>query len=151
MGWLRNIFMARQGAVVRTGKPPKEMRMTWKVVRIDGPTAPDELGPEPLGVIISSDDMLARTQPLLFCPLIRREKSGVPLAPMPWHVEVAVQKPGDMSPAERWLLCTKIVLPTSLNEIDTDGLSRGELTPQSRHAAAEMLKKWLPLFPTVAR
>jgi hypothetical protein len=127
------------------------MRMTWKVVRIDGPTAPEELGPEPLGVIISSDEMLAKTQTLLFCPLIRREKAGVALAMLPWHVEVGVQKPGDSSPPEPWLLCTKIVLPTSLNEIDTDGLSRGELTASSRRAAADMLKKWLPLFPAAAR
>jgi hypothetical protein len=42
------------------------------------------------------------------------------------------------------LMSTKIVLPTTLNEIDRDGRQRGRLAPASRRDAAAKLKKWLP-------
>ncbi|MGB8363609.1 MAG: hypothetical protein ACLQUZ_15480 [Rhizomicrobium sp.] len=132
-------------------KPQKEMRVTWRVVRVDGPTAPEEMKPEPLGVIISTDEMLAKTQTLLFCPLIRGNKGGVALPMLPWHVEVEVQKTNNSGTPERWVMSTKIILPTSLNEIDTDGMDRGQLTKQSQRKASEKLKEWLPSFRDIAR
>ncbi len=122
--------------------------MTWRVVRLDGPV-PKAVGK--YGVIISSDAMLEKTQTLLFSPLINGidAEQGLAVASLPWHVEVSIaERQGQAEvPYKRLLLSTKIVLPTALNEIDTDGLQRGKLDETSQRRAIEKFKQWMPLFP----
>ncbi len=135
----------------------KNASMTWKVIQLDGPL-PKEIGlpvshdGKSYGVVISSDAMLEKTQTLLFCPLINGvDKDDLPFAALPWHVEVKVEDHPNYAriPFGRILMSTKIILPTSLNEIDQDRRQRGRLLPASRREAVAKLKKWLPLGPDI--
>lgn len=122
--------------------------MRWKVVHLDGPLT-KQIGLDvEYGVVISSDAMLEKTQTLLFCPLINGlDKEGVPLAKLPWHVEVKLDEKANQArvPYSRKLLSTKIVLPISLNEIDRDGHERGRLSAESRAEVSRTLRRWLPM------
>jgi hypothetical protein len=138
----------------RSGTQARDMRMLWKVIRLDGPL-PKEIGlAAEYGVVISTDAMLAKAQSLLFCPLISGiDKDGKALGIMPWHVEVAIEKKPEYAGLNysRILMSTKIVLPTALNEIDSDGLERGWLNKDSQRKASEKLKDWLPNFRDLTR
>lgn len=129
-------------------KPASNQSVRWKVIHLDGPLM-KQIGLDvEYGVVISSDLMLDKAQTILFCPLINGlDKEGVPLAKLPWHVEVSIEEKGHQArvPYSRKLLSTKIVLPISLNEIDRDGRERGRLSAESRAEVLRTLKKWLPL------
>jgi hypothetical protein len=143
----------------RLSAPKRDMRMTWKVVKIGEPVLEGMglVGKIEYGVIISTDEMLAQTQTLLFCPLF----DGVDrvaqkaLAILPWHVEVDIRPEPDKHFAEidltRKYVSTKIVLPVGSNEIDMDGLERGYLDEHSRIAVARKLALWMPSFARIAR
>ena len=157
---LSGVYMAFfwPGLVTRKSASMKrDMRATWKVVLLGGPL-PEAVGlPKDVkyGVIVSTDEMLERTQTILFCPLI----SGVdedenPLAILPWHVPVQIRPEPDKHIAEinyaRKFVSTKIVLPIAFNEIDMDGRERGYLDEHSRAAVATKLAAWLPAFSRIA-
>ena len=147
MGWF-------SGGNKRLNAPKRDMRTTWKVVKLGDPVLETFLLPDNLryGVVISSDEMLAQTQTLLFCPLINGldENSGAPMAILPWHVVVDIRndpdKPIVETGYERKLVSTKVVLPIAAGEIDMDGLERGYLDEASRTAVAKKLAVWLPSF-----
>lgn len=153
------VFFWPGSGIRKSPAPKRDMRMTWKVVQLGGPL-PEGLGladKVKYGVVISSDEMLAQTQTLLFCPLINGvdDKTSTPLATMPWHVEVDVRPEPDRHLAEvefgRKYVSTKIVLPIGHNEIDMDGLERGYLDEASRVAVARKLATWMPGFTRYAR
>lgn len=134
----------------------RDMRTTWKVVQLGGPILKGLGMAEKIkyGVIVSTDEMLAQTQTLLFCPLISGlDESGNMLALLPWHVEVAVkadpQRHAQIEYTHSYI-STKIVLPIAHNEIDTDGRERGYLAEASQVAVAEKLASWLPQFSKLA-
>ena len=112
-------------------RPITGQSVRWKVVHLDGPIV-KQIGLDcEYGIVISSDLMLEKAQTILFCPLINGlDKEGMPLAKLPWHVEVRVDERQDQArvPFSRKLVSTKIVLPISLNEIDRDGRARGRLS-----------------------
>lgn len=132
----------------RSDRPMPPHSVRWKVVHLDGPIT-KQIGLDvEYGVIISSDAMLEKAQTLLFCPLINGlDKDGMPLARLPWHVEVSIDERQDHArvPYSRKLLSTKIVLPIALNEIDRDGRPRGRLAPESRAEVVRTLRRWLPM------
>lgn len=131
-------------------KAPKEIRMTWKVVRIDGPICKEVGLKTQLGVVISSDAMLERTQTLLFCPLLTGDEK--PQQMMPWHVPVTIEAmPNGEAPLfTDGVISTKVVLPVALDEVDVDQRDRSRLDRPSRQRAAACLKEWLsfPIEPT---
>lgn len=144
---------ARKAAALK-----RDMRTAWKVVLLGGPL-PKGLGLEDkikYGVIISTDEMLAQTQTLLFCPLINGidEESGAGLAILPWHVPVDIRQDPDKHYAHvgfaRKFVSTKIVLPIGANEVDMDGLERGYLDDRSQIAVAAKLSHWMPRFAQIA-
>jgi hypothetical protein len=142
----------------RSNAPKRDMRMTWKVVKIGEPVLEGMglVGKIEYGVIISTDEMLAQTQTLLFCPLFEGidKSTQTALAILPWHVEVDVRQEPDRHLAEvglaRKYVSTKIVLPIGSNEIDMDGLERGYLDDHSRVAVARKLALWMPCFAKIA-
>ncbi|NIK87512.1 hypothetical protein FHS83_000830 [Rhizomicrobium palustre] len=130
----------------------RDMRTTWKVVRLGGPILKSLGMAEKIkyGVIVSTDEMLAQTQTLLFCPLINGvDDNDNMLALLPWHVDVKItcdpKRHAQIEYAQKYV-STKIVLPISHNEIDTDGRERGYLDEASQAAVAEKLAAWLPQF-----
>ena len=134
------------------------MRTTWKVVKLGEPVLEgfgltDKFE---YGVVVSTDEMLAQTQTLLFCPLFSGidEMSQTPLAILPWHVEVEIRPDPDKRVAllgyERKYVSTKIVLPVAAGEIDNDGLERGYLDEHSRMAVSKKLAAWMPQFARLA-
>ena len=138
--------------------PKRDMRTTWKVVKLGEPVLEgfgltDKFE---YGVVISSDEMLAQTQTMLFCPLFSGidEDTRVPLAVLPWHVEVEIRPDADKRNAEtgyeRKYVSTKIVLPVAAGEIDMDGLERGYLDEHSRIAVSKKLAAWMPQFARLA-
>lgn len=138
--------------------PKRDMRTTWKVVKLSEPVL-ESYGLKDkaeFGVVISSDEMLAQTQTMLFCPLFSGvdPDTDVPLATLPWHVEVEIRADSDKRNAsvnyDRKYVSTKIVLPIGSNEIDMDGLERGYLVEHSRAAVAKKLAVWLPQFSRIA-
>jgi hypothetical protein len=138
--------------------PKRDMRTTWKVVKLGGPLPEGVgLGDVEYGVIISTNDMLEQAQTLLFCPMFEGvdEKTEKPLAIMPWHVQVEIRQEPDRNFAEvklaRKYVSTKIVLPIGHNEIDMDGLERGYLDEHSRIAVARKLAMWMPSFARLSR
>jgi hypothetical protein len=152
------VFFGLGSSLRRSPAPKRDMRMTWKIVQLGGPL-PEGLGladKVKYGVVISSDEMLAQTQTVLFCPLINGvdDKTLTPLATMPWHVEVDIRPEPDRHLAEvefsRKYVSTKIVLPIGHNEIDMDGLERGYLDEMSRVAVAKKLSTWMPSFARIA-
>lgn len=154
MGYLSwaSLLGAKKKAVVHQ----RDMRTTWKVVQLGGPIL-KSLGMADkikYGVIVSTDEMLAQTQTLLFCPLINGVDDGSRLALLPWHVEVKIKDDPERHYApidyEHKYISTKIVLPISHNEIDTDGRERGYLCEASQVAVADKLSAWLPQFAKVA-
>lgn len=152
MGFFGLGFGARKSTA-----PKRDMRMTWKIVQLGGPL-PEGLGladKVKYGVIISSDEMLAQTQTLLFCPLINGlDDDGNLLAMLPWHVPVEIREAGNKDFAQveygRKYVSTKIVLPIGYNEIDMDGRERGYLDEHSRAAVAAKLAAWFPPFAKIA-
>jgi hypothetical protein len=142
----------------KSNAPKRDMRMTWKVVKISEPVLEGLglTGNFEYGVIISTDEMLAQTQTLLFCPLFEGvdKTTQTALAILPWHVEVDVRQNPDKPHAEiglaRKYVSTKIVLPIGSNEIDMDGLERGYLDDHSRIAVARKLALWMPSFARIA-
>jgi hypothetical protein len=143
----------------KLGAPKRDMRTTWKVVKLGEPVLEGMGLPVKIqyGVIISSDEMLAQTQTLLFCPLISGidENTSAPIAILPWHVQVEIRQEVDRHIAEldygRKYVSTKLVLPIGSNEIDMDGLERGYLDEHSRVAVSKKLAVWLPQFARIAR
>lgn len=136
----------------------RDMRATWKVVKLSDPVLEGMGLPGKIkyGVIVSTDEMLAQTQTLLFCPLIDGvDENESPLAILPWHVPVEIRAEPDKHLADircaRKYVSTKIVLPIGSNEIDIDGLERGYLDERSRVAVATKLAVWLPSFSRIAR
>ena len=125
--------------------------MTWKVVRIDGPICKEVGLKTQLGVVISSDAMLERTQTLLFCPLLTGDEK--PQQMMPWHVAVTIDNMpnGEAPPFADGVLSTKVVLPVALDEVDVDQKDRSRLDRASRARVAECLKRWLPFAIEPAR
>lgn len=130
----------------------RNMRTTWKVVQLGGPILKSLGMAEKIkyGVIVSTDEMLAQTQTLLFCPLISGlDEGGNTLAILPWHVDVKIacdpKRHAQIEYAHKYV-STKIVLPISHNEIDTDGRERGYLDEASQAAVAEKMASWLPQF-----
>jgi hypothetical protein len=120
---------------------------TWKVVKIDSPLL-QKFVEKPYGVIISSDDMLARTHTAMFCLLVEGVAQGEkPAALEPWHVEVGfVVEPHQEAPNLRApRLSTKLIFPAEPNEMDRDSREHGRLDAPSIAAASKMLKLWLPL------
>lgn len=136
----------------------RDMRMTWKVVKLGDPVLEGFglKGTIEYGVIISSDEMLEKTQTLLFCPLFSGvdKASGTPLAVLPWHVPVQIRREPERHNVEvdygRKYVSTKIVLPIAAGEIDMDGLERGYLDESSRIAVAKKLAAWMPSFARIA-
>jgi|GEM_PF-1711127 len=144
------------GAGKKAAGHQRNMRTTWKVVQLGGPIL-KSLGMADkikYGVIVSTDEMLAQTQTLLFCPLINGVDEGSRLAILPWHVEVKISDNPERHYApvdfEHKYVSTKIVLPISHNEIDTDGRERGYLAEASQIAVAEKLAAWFPQFTKLA-
>jgi hypothetical protein len=153
------MFFFWPGAGARKLSAPKrDMRTTWKVVKLGEPVLEGMGLPDKIqyGVIISSDEMLAQTQTLLFCPLISGidENTSSPTAILPWHVQVEIRQEAGKPIAEldfaRKYVSTKIVLPIGSNEIDMDGLERGYLDEHSRVAVSKKLAVWLPQFARIA-
>lgn len=154
MGYLS--WTSLLGAKKKTVVYQRDMRTTWKVVQLGGPILKGLGMADKIkyGVIVSTDEMLAQTQTLLFCPLISGVDEGSRLALLPWHVEVKIKDDPERHYApidyEHKYVSTKIVLPISHNEIDTDGRERGYLAEPSQIAVAEKLSAWLPQFAKVA-
>lgn len=158
LGGVYMMFFWRGTGSRRASAPKRDMRTMWKVVQLGGPL-PEGLGladKVKYGVIISTDEMLAQTQTLLFCPLISGidELSSSPLAVMPWHVQVEIKQDPEKHNAEidfgRKYISTKIVLPIGHNEVDLDGRERGYLDEASRIAVAKKLALWMPSFSRIA-
>ena len=135
----------------------RDMRTTWKVVQLGGPTLKglglaDKIK---FGVIVSTDEMLAQTQTMLFCPLINGVDEGNLLAVLPWHVEIKIKDEPERHYAridyEHKYVSTKIVLPISHHEIDMDGRERGYLDAASQAAVSEKLSAWFPQFNKLAK
>lgn len=145
------------GAKRKASAYQRDMRTTWKVVQLGGPL-PKSLGMADkikYGVVVSTDEMLAQTQTLLFCPLINGvDDNGNVLALLPWHVEVTVKEDPERHHAQveygRKYVSTKIVLPIAYNEVDMDGRERGYLSEASQMAIAEKLASWFPPFTKLA-
>jgi hypothetical protein len=125
-------------------KTPSDVRMTWKVVRIDGPIRKEVGLKTEHGVVISSDAMLELAQTLLFCPLLTGDDK--PEQMMPWHVAVTIDSMpnGQSPPFVEGVVSTKVVLPITLDEIDMDQKDRGRLDRGSRERVHACLKRWLP-------
>jgi hypothetical protein len=121
----------------------QDVRMTWKVVRIDGPIRKEVGLKTEHGVVISSDAMLELTQTLLFCPLLTGDDKPEQL--MPWHVAVKLDPMpnGQSPPFVEGVVSTKVVLPITLDEVDTDQKDRGRLNRDSREQVHARLKRWL--------
>lgn len=131
----------------RRGRMVRDNRMTWKVVKLDGPIQKSLGLNADYGVIISSTVMMRETQTMLFCPLINGlDAQGRELAMFPWHVVVNVTDKNAPAKVEfaRKLVSTKIVLPISPDEIDRDGLDRGRLDIESQRRMTKVLRAWLP-------
>ena len=143
--WSKFVEWWRGSSVSRSGfKAPKEIRMTWKIVKVEGPIH-DDLGLPDFGVIVSSDTMLEQAQTLLFCPLFTGDDAPEQL--LPWHVKVVPEKKDNSAFTSSFgILSTKLVFPISLNEIDRDGRDRGRIDRPSRQGVAKVLGNWLPLF-----
>lgn len=145
------------GTAGKLSAPKRDMRTTWKVVQLGEPVLEGMGLPGSIkyGVVISSDEMLAQTQTMLFCPLISGvDETGYPLAVLPWHVQVEIRPETDKRIAEidyaRKYVSTKIVLPIGYNEVDMDGLERGYLDDHSRALVAKKLAVWFPQFIRIA-
>jgi hypothetical protein len=153
------VFFWSGAGTRKLGAPKRDMRTTWKVVKLGEPVLEGMGLPTKIqyGVIISSDEMLAQTQTLLFCPLISGidDKTSTPIAVLPWHVQVEIRQEADKQVAEldygRKYVSTKLVLPIGSNEIDMDGLERGYLDEHSRILVSKKLAVWLPPFARIAR
>ncbi|MDR3525992.1 MAG: hypothetical protein P4L57_01845 [Rhizomicrobium sp.] len=135
----------------------RDMRTTWKVVKLGGPILKN-LGMDKkiqYGVIVSTDDMLALTQTMLFCPLINGVDDDTLLAVLPWHVEVKIRDEPERHYAridyEHKYVSTKIILPIQSNDIDQDGRERGYLDATSQAAVSEKLSAWFPPFSKLAK
>lgn len=127
----------------------RDIRTTWKVVKLDGPIQKSIGLDASYGVVVSGDEMLKQTQTMLFCPLINGlDAGGRELTVFPWHVPVTLADRTAPAKVEfsRKLVSTKIVLPIAPDEIDRDGLDRGRLDEASQKAVAAKLKLWLPGF-----
>jgi len=149
-------FWPGSGARKKASAHHRNMRTTWKVVQLGGPILKGLGMAEKIkyGVVVSTDEMLAQTQTLLFCPLISGlDENGNMLAVLPWHVEVGIktdpQRHAQIEYAHKYI-STKIVLPISHNEIDTDGRERGYLDEASQALVAEKMSSWLPQFAKLA-
>jgi len=125
-------------------KTPADVRMTWRVVKIDGPIRKEVGLKAELGVVISSDAMLEMAQTILFCPLLTGEDK--PQQMMPWHVAVVLEGApgGPPPPFVEGIVSTKVVLPITLDEVDIDQKDRGRLDRASRERVYACLKRWLP-------
>jgi hypothetical protein len=134
-------FFGRRSTAFRT---PKAVRMTWRVVKIDGPIRKEVGLKTEFGVIVSTDAMLEYAQTLLFCPLLLGEDKPQQL--MPWHVAVSMEPlaTGEPPPFADGVVSTKVVLPIALDEIDTDQKDRGRLKRESRVQVYNCLNRWLP-------
>ncbi len=158
LGAIYIVFFWAGAGSRRASAPKRDMRMTWKIVKIGEPVLEGMglVGKVEYGVIISTDEMLAQTQTLLFCPLFEGvdKDTQKALAILPWHVEVDVRQEPEKHLAEvglaRKYVSTKIVLPIGSNEVDMDGLERGYLDDHSRIAVARKLALWMPSFARIA-
>jgi len=136
----------RQGYV----RPAREVRTTWKIIRVKDEAIPEELNPadpgkmSPLfGVVVSTDTFLSKTQTLLYCPIVdTTDENGHPKTQQPWHVLIEAERAD--APGLRFrkaFLSTKVMFPISLSEID--GVERGRITAESRAIVASRLREWL--------
>lgn len=145
------------GVKKKTVANHRDMRTTWKVVELGGPILKNLGMADKIkyGVIVSTDEMLAQTQTMLFCPLINGVDDGSLLAVLPWHVEVKIKDEPERHYAridyEHKYVSTKIILPISYNEIDMDGRERGYLDAASQAVVAEKLSAWFPQFVKLAK
>ena len=119
---------------------------TWKVVKVETPLL-QKFVTQPYGVIISSDEMLARTHSAMFCLLVEGVgDDGKPLAMEPWHVDVGFTVDGHQEPPDLRAprLSTKLIFPAQPNEIDRDSKERGRLDARSIEQVRAVLKLWMP-------
>jgi|HubBroStandDraft_6_1064221.scaffolds.fasta_scaffold896980_2 hypothetical protein len=144
--WLRRV----------AGSTPhsRPIRATWKIVRIKEDAIPEDLNIRDekertrfFGVVVSTDDFLAKTQSILYCPIVdAHDKQTNHLKTVqPWHVtfESADRDKASDIPYARALVSTKMFFVATMSEID--GVERGSVGQRSREEIAERLRHWFAL------